>query len=265
MAYYVSTLGLHSKLVKWRVGPRRAGGEERLGKRPDQRVGRRRRLPVTAGRVLDAAIAIADRGGLDALTMRAVAARLGVQAMSLYKHVTNKDAILDGIVERMMLEMEPPPPGDWRAGMRHRAQGMRAVLLRHRWAAMLIESRTAPVPSRLRHHEASLRVMRDAGFSVELAYNAILSLDSYIYGFVAQEVWWPFAPGERPELIKELAPDIDPAQFPRLVEMMGFVMSRAVSPAASPSSSSSGYDADFAFGLELLLEGLDRARRGGGC
>jgi AcrR family transcriptional regulator len=229
--------------------------EESTGKR------RSGRAPVTRDRVLGAAMAIADRGGLDGVTMRAVAKQLGVEAMSLYKHVVNKEDLLDGLVECVMQELEPPAPTpDWRAGLRLRARGLRAVLLRHRWAAMLIESRTVPTPARLRYHDASLRLLREAGFTVELAYNAILSMDSYIYGFVAQEVWWPFEPEERPEVIETLAPDIAPAQFPYLVEMMGFVMSRAASPSSRAGSDAGSYAADFDFGLELLLDGLARAR-----
>jgi AcrR family transcriptional regulator len=218
-----------------------------------------KRAPLTRERILHAALSLADRAGIEAVTMRAVAQRLGVEAMSLYKHVANKDEILDGLVEHVMEEMELPAPSpDWRAGLRLRACSMRTVLLRHPWAAMLVESRTAPAPARLRHHEGSLRLLREAGFSIEIAYNAILSLDSYIYGFVAQEVWWPFEPHERLDLAEELAPQIDPGEFPYLVEMIGFVMSRSQQPSGRASSSAAGYEADFEFGLELLLDGLAR-------
>jgi AcrR family transcriptional regulator len=220
---------------------------------------KKKRVPVTRARVLDAAMTIADRDGLDALSMRVVAKALGVEAMSLYKHVAKKDDILDGLVERVMQEMDVPASSEWRAGLRARALGMRAVLLQHRWAAMLIESRSAPTPARLRHHEGSLRLLGDAGFPPELAYNAILSFDSYIYGFVAQEVWWPFAPEERPELIESLVPAIDPAEFPHLVRMAEFLMSRSAAPASRGGSSAAGYQADFEFGLELLLDGLEGA------
>ncbi len=216
----------------------------------DARVKRKRR-PVTRERVLDAAMAIADRDGIDAVTMRAVAARLGVEAMSLYKHVANKDDVLDGLVQRVMAEMAlPPSPVEWREGLVLRARGMREVLLAHRWAPMLIESRTAPVPARLRHHDTSLGLLRDAGFSVELAYRAILALDSYIYGFVAQEVWWPFTGEDLPAMVETLVPTIDPATYPHLVEVAGFVAGRRT-----------GFDADFELGLGLLLDGLARARR----
>ncbi|WP_342377420.1 TetR/AcrR family transcriptional regulator [Myxococcus stipitatus] len=219
-----------------------------------------KRLPVTRERIFAAARTLADRSGIEAVTMRAVASRLDVEAMSLYKHVRDKDDLLDGLIELVMQELEPPPvSADWRSGLRLRARGMRTVLLRHRWASMLIESRTTPTPARLRHHEASLRLLREAGFSVELAYNAILSLDSYIYGFVAQEVWWPFEPEERPELGASLAPHISPAEYPHLIEMISFVMGRAAKKEGRASSTAAGYQADFDFGLELLIDGLARA------
>jgi AcrR family transcriptional regulator len=199
--------------------------------------------------VLTAALTLADREGLDAVTMRAVAARLGVEAMSLYKHVRNKEALLDGLVERVMAEMTLPPTHlGWREGLRQRCHGMRAVLLRHRWASGLVESRITPAPARLRHHDATLGLVRAAGFSTETAFVAILSLDSFVYGFVAQEVWWPFAPEERPEVIQALAPEVDPAAYPHLVEMMSFVYGRTADA-----------DLDFDFGLALVLDGLERA------
>lgn len=219
-----------------------------------------KRVPVTRERVMRAAFALADRSGIEAVTMRAVAKRLGVEAMSLYKHVESKDEILDGLIDHVMSEMQPPPPSpDWRAGLRLRAHGMRVVLLRHPWAAMLIESRTAPEPARLRHHEASLRLLREAGFSIELAYSAILTLDSYIYGFVAQEVWWPFEPEQRPEIAESLAPQIDPSEYPHLIEMIGFVAHRARPTSGRAGNSAEGYASDFAFGLDLVLDGLARA------
>ena len=219
------------------------------------------RAPLSRERVLAAALELADREGIEAVSMRAVADPRGVKAMALYKHVEGKEAILDGLTDLVFAEMRPPPRDvGWREGLVTRALGMRKTLLTHRWAAGLVEARTSPSPGRLRYHDASLGLLLDSGFSLELAYAAILTQDSYVYGFVAQEVTWPFSPDERTELIEELAPAIDPSQYPNVVRMMGFVLGRGAK-ARRGSSSQAGYDADFAFGVELMLDGLERARR----
>ncbi len=205
-------------------------------------------------------MALADEAGIPAVTMRAVGQRLRVEAMSLYKHVSGKEALLDGLVELVFSEMLVPMPGTpWREALRSRAASARAVLLRHRWAATLVESRLDPGPMRLRHHEGVLRALREAGFSVALAYAAFLTLDSYIYGFVMQEVAWPFEPEERPEIIDALSPAMSEQTHPHLLEVMRFVHSRGAG--ATPGASSpAGADADFVFGLELVLDGLARVR-----
>lgn len=192
--------------------------------------------------------------------MRAVGQRLQVEAMSLYRHVAHKDDILDGLVDLVFSEMLVPIPGTpWREALRSRAASARSVLLRHRWAATLVESRLAPVPMRLRHHEAILRALREGGFSVALAYAAFLTVDSYIYGFVMQEVAWPFEPEDRPEIIEALRPMVSAAEHPHLLEVMAFAHERGADAHGGGS-----HDADFAFGLELLLDGLERARRAPG-
>ncbi len=211
------------------------------------------RVPLTRERLLRAAMSLADEHGIEAVSMRRVAETLGVEAMSLYRHVANKDEILDGLVELVISEIEmPDPAGGWRAVARGRAFSMREVLLRHRWAAMLIESRVSPGPARLRLHNALLKVLRDAGFSVALTYSAYLTLDSYIYGFVLQEVWWPFTAEDRPAVVESLRPEISPDEYPSIVEMMNFVMGR------TSANIEHSYDADFAFGLDLILDGLHR-------
>lgn len=198
-------------------------------------------------------MAVADDEGLDAVTMRAVATRLGVEAMSLYRHVANKDDILDGLVELVVEKMEVPTlEQGWRAGLRARATSARTVLLAHRWGAMLIEGRLSPGPRRLRLYEATLDVLRRSGFSAELAYSAQLTLDSYLYGYVLQEVTWPWEPEERPELIESLRDAIPRDLFPRLAETMDLVADRGANPAS--------YARDFEFGLDLVLDGLERAR-----
>jgi AcrR family transcriptional regulator len=211
------------------------------------------RTPLTRERLLRAAMSLADAQGIEAVSMRRVAETLEVEAMSLYRHVANKDEILDGLVELVISEIEIPDlTNGWRAVARGRAMSMREVLLRHRWAAMLMESRVSPGPARLRMHNAQLKMLRDARFPIALAYNAFLTLDSYIYGFVLQEVWWPFTAEDRPEVIESLRPEIPVNEYPYIVEMMHFVMGRTSANAAH------GYEADFAFGLDLILDGFER-------
>ena len=151
------------------------------------------RLPLTRQRVLHAAVALADRDGVGSLSMRKLAQELGVEAMSLYHHVANKDDILDGIVDVVFSEIDLPTNDiDWRAAMRQRAISARQALRRHPWATGLMESRSTPGPATLRHHDAVLGILRNAGFSIELAAHAFSVLDSYVYGFALQESSLPF-------------------------------------------------------------------------
>ena len=144
------------------------------------------RARLNRDRVLRAAVALADAGGIESLTMRKLGVELGVEAMSLYNHVANKDDLLDGMIDIVFAEIDLPPDGtDWRTAMRRRAISAREVLARHRWAIGLMESRTTPGPATLRHHDAVLGRLRAAGFSIELAAHAYSVLDSYIYGFAA--------------------------------------------------------------------------------
>jgi AcrR family transcriptional regulator len=232
---------------------------------PDAMASRRRpppppRAPLSRERVLRAALSLADDAGLEGVTMRALGQRLQVEAMSLYKHVRDKDDVLDGLIELVFDEVLRPTPGmPWREAMRGRARSLRQVILRHPWAATLIESRVTPGPARLRHHESVLRALRDDGFSVGLAYSAFLTLDSYIYGYVMQEVSWPFDADERDDVVEELRPAFSADDHPRMLEVMAWVQARAAGPGAGTGD---GRDADFGFGLELILDGLERARGG---
>ncbi len=220
-----------------------------------------KRLPLSRDRIVAAAMELADRGGLDTVTLRAVAERLGVEAMSLYKHVTNKDDILDGLVETVMGEMTLPDRRlGWREFLKARALTMRDVLLRHRWAAMLVESRTTPTRARLRTNDAVVGVLRSSGFSIELAYGTLLAIDSYTYGFTLQEAATPFEPEERTEVIRELSPAIARDDYPHLVEMMDFLTARATEAPSVGAASHAGATADFELGLGLFLDGLERAR-----
>ncbi|MGQ0573932.1 MAG: TetR/AcrR family transcriptional regulator C-terminal domain-containing protein [Pseudonocardia sp.] len=205
-------------------------------------------------RVLRAAVTLADGGGIESLTMRKLGVELGVEAMSLYHHVTNKIDLLDGMVDLVFAEIDLPSPGEqWRPAMRRRAVSAREVLARHRWAVGLMESRTTPGPATLRHHDAVLGTLRTAGFTVALAAHAYSLLDSYTYGFALQEASLPFEPGEQTiELAQGIVGRFAAGQYPHLTEL---TLEHVLAP---------GYDhgAEFAYGLDLILDGLERARAG---
>ena len=211
------------------------------------------RVPLTRERVLGAAVALADRGGVGSLSMRKLAQELGVEAMSLYHHVAGKGDILDGMVDVVFGEIElPTGEADWKAAMRRRAVSAREVLRRHPWATSLMESRSTPGPANLRHHDAVLGILRNAGFSVELAAHAYSLLDAYVYGFALQETSLPFStPEETAEVAQTIMDGFPTDAYPHLTEL-------AVEHVLQP-----GYDYgdEHRFGLDLILDGLDRARR----
>src|SRR5215831_16044757 len=156
------------------------------------------RAPLSRDRVLRAAVALADTGGISSLSMRKLGEALGVEAMSLYNHVASKNDLLDGMIDIVFGEIDlPSGDGDWKAAMRRRAISARQVLRRHPWAIGLMESRTSPGPATLRHHDAVLGCLRRAGFSIELTAHAYALLDSYIYGFALQEASLPFGTPEK--------------------------------------------------------------------
>ena len=209
------------------------------------------RLPLTRERVLAAAVALADRGGIESLSMRKLAQELGVEAMSLYHHVANKDDILDGLVDVVFGAIDLPTGEEgWKAAMRRRAISAREALRRHPWATGLMESRPTPGAANLRHHDAVLGVLRGAGFSVELAAHAYSLLDSYIYGFALQEASLPFhTPEEAAQVAEAIMAEFPASEYPHLTEI-------AVDHVLQP-----GYDYgnEYLFGLDLILDGLERA------
>ena len=165
---------------------------------PTSRVGRKPR--VSRDQVLDAALEIADEGGLGAVTMANVGARLGVEAMSLYRHIGNKDEMLDGLVDRVYGEIEVPADAtDWREALRRQAVSAHAVLRRHPWAIAVMESRAQPGPANLGHHDAMVGILFRAGFDGPSAVRVYNLLDSYIYGFALQEATLPFSSPEEME------------------------------------------------------------------
>src|SRR5271167_3055621 len=145
------------------------------------------RKPLSRSRVLQAAVALADEAGLEGFSMRGLAQDLGVVPMALYKHVANKDELLDGMVDIVFGEIELPPEDlDWRSAMRRRALSTREALGRHGWAIGMMESRR-PGPANLRNHDAVMGCLRKAGFSFRMAIHAYSLQDAYIYGFALQE------------------------------------------------------------------------------
>jgi AcrR family transcriptional regulator len=220
-------------------------------------------MPKTAGRsskerptlsrerVLSGAIALADEGGVGALTIRSLAEYLGVKPMSLYYYVANKSEILDAIVDVVFSEIDlPSVAADWRSEIHLRATSARRVLRRHSWAIGLLESRSTPGPATLRHHDAMLGTLREAGFSVEMTAHAYAVIDSYVYGFALQEAALPF---DGPENVADLAAPMigqfSAGQYPHLVEL------------ATQYILQPGYDFgdEFDFGLNLILDALSRS------
>lgn len=211
-----------------------------------------KRRTLSRSSVVSAAIALADGAGINSLSMRKLADRLEVEAMSLYHHVSNKQDLLDGMIDAVFSEIELPPPGvGWKEGMRVRAVSARTVLVRHPWATPFMDSRTAPGPATLKHHDAVLRCLRRAGFTIELAAHAFSLIDAYLYGFALQEKALPF---DSPEELERLAEDMlnrfSDGRYPYLEEL---TTQHALQPGYS-------YSAEFEFGLDLILDGLEHAR-----
>lgn len=209
-----------------------------------------KRPGLSKERIIDAAVRVADRGGLAQVSMRNVGKELGVEAMSLYHHLPGKEPLLDALVEWIFAQIEVPPPRTpWRAAMVCRATSARTVLSDHPWALGLIESRRNPGPSLLRHHEGVLACLRGNGFSVELAAHAFSALDAYIYGFVLTEANLPFQASEDAEaVVAEIQAFIPPSDYPHMTEL---IRTQVI-------GKNYCYGNEFGFGLALILDSLER-------
>jgi AcrR family transcriptional regulator len=218
---------------------------------PRRRPGRPARL--NRDQVLRAALEIADQDGLDAVTMQRVANAIGAEPMSLYRHVRNKDDLLDGLVDLVFAEIDVPSPAQgWRAAMRRRATSARQVLRRHRWAVGLMESRSHPGPATLAHHDAVLGILLGAGFSPEAATRAYNLVDSYVYGFSLQEQSLPIAdPDDLVEIAPEMLAQYEAGAYPNLATV-----------ATALVASGFRYADEFEPGLDLILDGLERLHGG---
>jgi AcrR family transcriptional regulator len=206
---------------------------------------------LTRERVLETAVARADAGGLEALSMRKLGQELGVEAMALYHHFANKEALVDAMVDVVFSEIDQPEAGpDWRAAMRRRAISVRDALMRHRWAIGLMESRRTPGPSNLRHHDAVIGSLRSGGFDIAMAAHAYSLLDSYIYGFALTKMNLPFQASEEVgEVAQTMLEPFPAGEYPHLLEIL---TDHVMKP---------GYDYgdEFEYGLDLILDGLERA------
>jgi AcrR family transcriptional regulator len=220
------------------------------------------RIPLNRERVLTAAVHLADREGIGALTMRHLGQELGVEAMSLYNHVANKEDLLNGVVEMLVSEInervaDVPPivdADDWKRAMRDRILIARSVLVSHSWAPQVIESRTEMTPMLIGYYDALLGLMLQGGFSYDLAHHAMHALGSRALGFT-QELFAPDGEGGSSQAtgvsVREMA-----IAFPNLAGMLQVI-------AHDPAEDSLGWcddQTEFIFGLDLLLDGLDELR-----
>ena len=211
----------------------------------------KQRAPLSRERVLRTALALADESGIESLSMRKLGEELGVEAMSLYRHAANKDDILDGIVDLVASEIELPAiGGEWRAAMRRRATSAHEVLMRHPWATMLIVSRVNVGPAMLRYVDTTIGCLREAGFSYEKADHAWNLIDSHVYGFTLQKLNFPLKPEEYVQAAKAFLHMIPPETHPYLHGMSQEVI----------SGRHDGLH-HLHFGLELILDGLEKVRR----
>ncbi len=209
------------------------------------------RVPLTRERVVERGVALADAGGFSSLSMRNLAEELDAGTMALYRHVANKEDLLDGMVDVVFGEMYPPAiGGDWKRELRERGTSARAALKAHPWAVGLMETRMHPGPASATHHNATMGCLREAGFPFREAVHAYSLLDSYTYGFALQEQTIPFeTPGESADMA-EITVGEQGGAYPYLDEVVVELEKR-------------GYDytEEFEFGLDFILDGLERFRR----
>lgn len=194
-------------------------------------------------------MAVADEGGLSALTMRSLAKNLGVKPMALYHYFATKDEILDGIVDLVFAAIElPTVGGDWQQEMRRRAASARQALRQHPWAVALLESRTSQGPATLQHHESMIAALRAAGFSPRMTAHAYALIDSYVYGFAVQEAALPYPRSQDANTTAVVGEHVSAEQYPHLVELANEHVLRP------------DYDVgtEFEFGLNVILDGLAR-------
>jgi AcrR family transcriptional regulator len=213
------------------------------------------RAPLSRERILATAVALADERGVEALTMRKLAQELEVVPMALYKHVVNKDELLDGMVDVVVGEIDPPASGtDWKTAIRQRVLSARRMLLRHPWASKVIESRTSPTPAVLGYMDAMIGILRAGGFSIDLTHHAMHTMGSRMLGF-SQELFDESADAGpqlmEPEMLREMA-----GRYPYITELVTAIThdpGSVVGPGCDDQF-------EFEFALDLMLDGLERLR-----
>jgi len=210
-----------------------------------------RRAPLNRDRVLRAAVALADDAGIEALSMRHLAQELGVVPMALYKHVANKEELLDGMVDVIVGEIDPPTHADWKDAIRQRILSARQALLGHRWASQVIESRTQATPAVLDYMDSLMGIFRAGGFSVDLTHHVMHALGSRMWGLTRDVFPTPTPPADpaaREAMFRQFA-----ARYPHIIEM------------ATAGSAGAGCDEgfEFEFTLDVLLDGFERLHRQG--
>ena len=213
------------------------------------------RAPLSRERILATAVALADERGVEALSMRKLAQELEVVPMALYKHVVNKDELLDGMVDVVVGEIDPPASGtDWKTAIRQRVLSARRMLLRHPWASKVIESRTSPTPAVLEYMDAMIGILRAGGFSIDLTHHAMHTMGSRMLGF-SQELFDESADAGpqlmEPEMLREMA-----GRYPYITELVTAIThdpGSVVGPGCDDQF-------EFEFALDLMLDGLERLR-----
>jgi AcrR family transcriptional regulator len=230
---------------------------------------RERRPQLSAERVLEAAVRLADEGGLDAVSMRRIGQELGVEAMSLYHHVRGKEQLLDGMVETVVGAMNaevgavegPDPAEDWRGALRSRALAARVVMLRHPWLPAVLATRTTLSPEVVRYHDAVVGILLGGGFDADLTHHALHALGSRVLGFT-QELFDPGGSGEA-EAQSEATFAALAAEVPHLARMLAEVAQTAHTDGPDATLGWCDDQSEFEFGLDVVLDGLElrRARR----
>jgi AcrR family transcriptional regulator len=210
------------------------------------------RVRLNRERVLQKGIELADADGIERLTMRKLGEELGVEAMSLYNHVANKDDLLGGMIDAVFEEIELPSHSDpWKTALRKRSVSVRDMLKRHPWANGLMDSATSPGPATLRHHDRVIGTFRNAGFSIAMTAHALAVLDSFIYGFAKQDRALPFDTEEEAAAMGQVfLAQVPASQYPYLHE---FTAKHVLQPGYS-------FGVEFGHGLDLVLDALERER-----
>ena len=209
------------------------------------------RLPLSRDRILDAALELADQGGIESLTMRKLGQALGFEAMSLYNHVANKDDVIDGILDLVLAEGElPSPSGNWDRAVRASAVSVHAALRRHPWASAVVMAPGRLRPARLRYMDSLLGRIREAGFSAETTYHAYHVLDGHIFGFSLWEASHSYSDADASEMMAAFERTITADEYPYLREHGEQHF------AEGPHQDVSAFE----FGLDLILDGLRKIR-----